>query len=81
MVGGGLGGELGHLLDGCGVEVTAWEVLFPQKAGVLTAVSACAHGGPLFSGFGSFCPVGSLVVVFLVLLLWLDLHEGYVCRS
>ena len=55
MGGGGLGGELGHLLDGCGVEVTAWAVLFPQKAGVLAAVSAVAGRGLDESNYRHWC--------------------------
>ena len=42
---GGLGGELGHLLDAGGVEVTALGVLLPEEAGGLVAVSADAGGG------------------------------------
>ena len=45
---GGLGGELGHLLDAEGVEVTALAVLLPEEAGVLSAVSAGRHGGCSF---------------------------------
>ena len=41
---GGLGGELDHLLGARSMEVTALSVLLPEEAGILSAVSACAHG-------------------------------------
>ena len=45
---GGLGGQLGHLLDASGAEVPALPVLLAQEARVLVAVSAHAHGvGPI----------------------------------
>ena len=44
---GGLGGELVHLLDAGGVEVTTLAVLLPEEAGGLVTVSAGAHGSVL----------------------------------
>ena len=39
-----LGGELGHLLDARGMEVTALAVMLPEEVRVLVAVAVGAHG-------------------------------------
>ena len=47
LAAGGLGGELGHLLDARLVEASAPAVLPPEEAGVLITVSAGSHGSVL----------------------------------
>ena len=69
---GGLGGELDHLLETVGMEVTAGAVLLAEEARLLAAVSASAHGESSLSesilftsvssqGFPSIYGVGLLV--------------------
>ena len=67
----GLGGELDHLLDACGVEVTALIVVPGEEAGLLAAVAAGAVQGPEESGEGHVTPC----------ILRRGLHNGFQVRD
>ena len=63
-----LGGELRHLLDARGMEVTALAMLLPQEAGVLVAVASGARGwvAEEFAQYhGSSCSWGLVASAFV----------------